>query len=384
MTTATATKRRRNTGITLPAETLKAALQEIDPAVPVRAVNPILTNVLFSNGTVTGSNLELQISVDVGYHGEPLLLPYAKLKKILEVARCDEITLSAEGSVCVVTAERGTWRLPVEDAGEWPTWEPTGLKPLPVLPAEQFGNAMSRVSYACDRKSSRYALGGVLFEVSRDEEKCWLVATDGRRLSVAEMDLPSGRDVDNAFPMIPQEAANAIGKCAIDKRHKDSAIDFQASASELVATFDSIRITARLLEGKFPQWRDIIKRAKGDQDCTRHDTVVCIEDLKDATAAAAVVTSEHSKGVDFTFSADGVTLHGQSSEYGESDVTIDAVSGGDPVKVKLDPVFVCEWLRGFTKDDDPNVTVELVDAQSACVLRNGGVYTGVIMPLSND
>jgi DNA polymerase-3 subunit beta len=339
--------------------------------------------VLLKDGTITASNLDLQISINIDYDGEPLLLPHARLKQIVSSARCDEVTLAVDGNVCVVTAGRGTWRLPVENANEWPTWEPAGLKILPVLPAEQFGKAMRRVSYACDCESSRYALGGVLFEVSRDEGKCWLVATDGRRLSMAEMDLPdSSRDVDDAAPLIPKDAAVAIQRFAMNECHSKSAIDFQASSSEIVATFESVTVTARLLQGRFPLWRDVIKDDK-ESNAAIQKTVVSMPELKDATTIAAVVTSEQSKGVLYTFSADGVTLRGKSSEYGESDVTIDVVSGGSPVTIKLDPSFVRDWLSSWDKDDDQYANVILRDSAGKALFTCDNC-TGVIMPLALD
>jgi DNA polymerase-3 subunit beta len=159
----------------------------------------------------------------------------------------------------------------------------------------------------------------------------------------------------------------------------DDAVQLEASEHELVATLPGCVVTARQIAGRFPRWRDVLPKDRAGAI----ETVVARDDLLAATRAAAIVTSEQSKGVEFTFSGDGVTLHGQSSEYGQSDVTIDVVSGGDPVKVKLDPAFVVEWLRGLTNEDDPNVTIELVDPQSACLLRCDDC-TGVIMPLSND
>ena len=51
--------------------------------------------------------------------------------------------------------------------------------------------------------------------------------------------------------------------------------------------------------------------------------------------------------------------------------------------MKLDPAFVVEWLNGIGGDADPNVEVEVVDGQSAVIMRCGD-NTGVIMPLAAD
>ena len=374
MTTATATRKSsRRGGVTIATATLRQALADVAAAVPTRPAKPTLTNVLFANGTLTATDLELQIAVEIDYTGEPLLLPHARLRAILAEARAEEVTITPDGTSCVVAAGRGTWRLPVESAAEWPTWNHEPLRTLVRVPCDQFARAVKACVYATDTDSSRYALGAVLIEVLGGD--CSFVATDGRRLSHVAVE--HDQAVDDGSALVP---ARVLASLASVAARGDDAVQLEASEHELVATLPGCVVTARQIAGRFPRWRDVLPTNRPGTI----ETVVDRDELMAATRAAAIVTSEQSKGVDFTFSADGVTLHGQSAEYGQSDVTIEVVSGGDPVKVKLDPVFVVEWLRGIATDEGPHITVELVDAQSACVLRNGGCYTGVIMPLSND
>jgi len=370
--TATATKRRRSTGITLPAATLKTALADVSAAVPTRPAKPVLACIRIGDGTLTATDLELQIAVDVPYDGDPILLPHARLRAILAEARSEEVTITPDGTSCVVTAGRGTWRLPVESADAWPEWNHEPLKTLVRVPCDQFARAVKGCVYATDNDSSRYALGAVLIEVLGGD--CSFVATDGRRLSHVAVE--HDQAVDDGSALVP---ARVLASLASVASRGDDAVQLEASEHELVATLPGCVVTARQIAGRFPRWRDVLPKDRAGAI----ETVVARDDLLAATRAAAIVTSEQSKGVEFTFSGDGVTLHGQSSEYGQSDVTIDVVSGGDPVKVKLDPAFVVEWLRGLTNEDDPNVTIELVDPQSACLLRCDDC-TGVIMPLSND
>jgi DNA polymerase-3 subunit beta len=373
MATATATKRSsRRGGVTLTTATLRQALADVAAAVPTRPAKPTLTNVSFANGTLTATDLELQISVEIDYEGEPLLLPHARLRAILAEARADEVTLTIDGTTCIVTAGRGTWRLPVESASEWPTWNHEPLNTLVRVPCDQFARAVKGCVYATDNESSRFALGAVLVEVSGGE--CSFVATDGRRLSHVRVE--HDQAVDDGSALVP---ARVLASLATIAARVEDAVQLEVSEHELVATLPGCVVTARQIAGRFPRWRDVLPTERAGTV----ETVVDRGELMQATRAAAIVTSEQSKGVEFTFGDGGVTLHGQSSEYGQSDVTIDVVSGGSPIKVKLDPTFVVEWLRGLTSEDDPNVTIELVDPQSACVLRCDDC-TGVIMPLSQD
>lgn len=381
MTTATATRHRKTTGTTLDRSALLRALTTVGAAVQKTGVKPILQNVLLHDGMLTATDLELRIDCDIDYHDEPLVLPHSRLLAILRESKHPEVTLLPSGTSCTVKVGRSEWKLPTEDAGEFPVWEPEATTPMPVLPVDQFARAVRSVAYACDAESSRYALGAVLFEVSRDRGQCYVAASDGRRLSVATMPLPVSRDVDDANLLVPQRAMVAIQSIAASHEKDGSGIDFTSTKSEIVAKFKGERVFARLVEGRFPRWRDVFP----DRDA--HKFIVIGETLASATRAAAIVTTEQSKGVLYSFGKEVLTLTARSSEHGESSVEFDMVESGGISSVKLDPHFVSDVLRAFaTLDGEPTVTIEAAGPGDAVVFLYGedDEYRSVIMPLATE
>jgi DNA polymerase-3 subunit beta len=379
--TATIARKRKSSGIAMPRVDLLHALATVSAAVPTRTPKPILHNVLLHDGMLTATNLELRIDCDIDYHDDPLLLPHARLTAILRESKAEEVTLTRDGEACIVKIGRSEWRLPVEDASEFPAWEPEAAKPLPILPVDQFCRAVRSVSYACDDDTSRYALGAVLFEVSRSEGKCWVVASDGRRLSVATMALPNSRDVDDSKTLVPHSSIAAIQRVADQHKSDGSGIDLTASKSEIVAKLDGQRVIARLVSGDFVPWRDLFK----DREAT--EQVVAIDHLLSATRAAAIVTTEESKGVDYLFSDGELTLKARSSENGESRVECEVAEFDSPAAVRLDPRFVSDVLGALsTLDGEPTVRIELAGSGDAVVFLYGGddEYRSVIMPLAKD
>ena len=373
--TATATKERRKartTGTSLLTATLRAALATVRAAVPSRSPKPILLNVLLHNGGITASDLELQVSAEIDYTDAPLLLPFGRLRAILDHASGDEVTLTHSGTKCSVEVGKGRWDFPTEDALEFPRWEPTGLKRICTIPADQFVRAVEAVAYATDGKSSRFALGAILLEVKRAEGFVHLVATDGRRLSECKVELSNNEDPDDSATLVPERAIEAIREIA---ERSNGAVQLDANANELVATIDGTVVTARLLQGLFPKWRDAIP----ERDVKA--SLVNGAELLAATRAAAVCTSEQSKGVTFAFTGEGVHLTAKSTEAGESSVTCPVLEAGQTAVVALDPGFVADFLRGG--DKGAPVEVEAVDHASAVVFRCGDC-TGVVMPLAKD
>ena len=371
MATATKERKTRSGGITLNVADLKSALAAVSPAVPSRGPRPVLTNVRLGDGIITGTDLEVRIDAGIDYHGETMLLPHARLLAILNAAGGDEVTLEPKGTSCVVKCGHGTWTLPIEDAAEFPSWEPENAKPITRLPADQFCRAVRGVVFAADNESSRFALGAVLVDVTDGVVN--FVATDGRRLCACEMEHDLA--VDDTTTLVPSRVMQIVARIA--GAAGEAAVQLEATANELVATIEGTTVTARLTDGRFPRWRDVIP-ADGE-----NPTTVLATELLSATRAAAIVTSEQSKGVQYTFTAEGIHLHGQSAEAGESSVTCEIVEAGHACSVKLDPVFVREWLSGLPADGEPTVSVQATDAQSAVVLRTD-TYTGVIMPLALD
>lgn len=373
--TATATKERTK-AVTLDVKKLKDALTCVNKAVPGKTPRPILHNVLLADGWLTATDLELRIDCKIDYSGPPLLLPAKRLGEILTNSVGPTVRIKPEGSLCVVSIGKSEWRLPTEDAAEFPASTPEGTHLVCRMPSDQCRRAISSVVYATDSESSRYALGSVLLEVSRKDGRIWFVATDGRRLSCATVRLGSNQDPDDQSPLIPDSAMKIIS----DMLPKNSQVEFLSNGRELVANMDYAVVTARLVEGRFPHWRDVCKPVPG---ATTH--LVNLASLLRATKAAKVVTSEQSKGVTYTFSKSMITLSAQSSEAGESSVECEVSAYGRDGFVKLDPTFVVQVCEALSRlDGEPDVSISLNGPGDAVCIKYGedGEYQSVIMPLA--
>jgi DNA polymerase-3 subunit beta len=157
----------------------------------------------------------------------------------------------------------------------------------------------------------------------------------------------------------------------------DAPVLIAARPAEILVKTAGSTISARLVEGRFPRWRDVFPERP---EAVRVNLVA--GPFLAAVRQAAIVTSEQSKGVDFSFESGQLVLAGRSAESGESRVELPIDHAGATVRIKLDPRFVAEFLRVL--DGGANVTVEITDPQSACVCRTEDGYGYVIMPLAAD
>ena len=104
--------------------------------------------------------------------------------------------------------------------------------------------------------------------------------------------------------------------------------------------------------------------------------------LHSAVRQAAIVTSEETRGVDFTFDAGSLVLSGRAAEVGQSRIELPIGYDGPAISITLDPRYVNDFLKVL--DPEKTFTFELKDAESAAVCTTDDGYGYVIMPLARD
>ena len=374
--------------VRLSREPLLAALQGASAVVPARSPKPVLSNVKLeaqgSTAVLSATDLEVGIRIELecaesGAAGA-VLLPTGRLMAIVRESQPGTVfDIHSDGTAAVVKAPRSEFRLPAEDPMEFPT--------VATFPAEAcfecttplMRELVKRTVFSTDNESSRYALGGVLLEFSAQQAGSpggvIAVGTDGRRLAKMEGPVAAkdGTPAD-AQPIVPARAMQLIERCLGDA---SLPVLVAIRSSEILVKTGSTTISARLVEGRFPRWRDVFP----DRSEAARVKIVA-GPLLAAVRQAAIVTSEQSKGVDFAFESGQLVLSGRSAESGESRIELPIEHAGETVRIKLDPRFMSEFLRVL--DGATTVTLELTDAQSACVCRTDDGYGYVIMPLAAD
>ena len=383
---ATATKERPSkektrAGITLSLSEFRKAVKIAGMAVARKAHNSAITNVCVGNGLVTGTDLDCRIDVELmDAQCEPILLPKNRLHTILMNATGNTVTLTPDGATCKIKTTGCEWKLPTEPASEFPLWEPDDLHPMMTLTGDEFRRAVKSVIYAIDRESSTYALGGVLIECVGNT--AFFVATDGRRMSIAGVGREAATDdfvgepkgTEKKSPIVPTSPLVWLS----NEAGADETVSIECDAKAFRGNVGGITVTCRLIEGRFPRWRDVL-----GQDLPQAHSV-SRSDLAHAVSCAAVVATESSKGVRFAFSGDTLTLTAKSSEAGQSEVECHVQSPADAATVKLDPKYVHNFLKPFGQDDEPCVAIHICKPDGKTVMKVGDSYTGVIMPLAED
>lgn len=368
--------------VTCERDKLLAAFQTASAVAPTRSTKPILQNVKIEahdhSAVLIATDLEIGVRVEIPdlqvEAPGSAILPTGRFGSILRESNDKVLRLESESQGTLVRGERSEFRLLGEHPDEFPTVATFNETAYHELPARLLREIIRRTAYATDTESTRYALGGVLLELAEDSVTA--VGTDGRRL--AKMTVPAravgGHATGDAMTIVPTKAMHLIERALTDG---DAEIRFSVKNNNVLVKSERTTIYSRLVEGRFPKWRDVFPK--------RDNTVkieIVVSQLYSAVRQAAILTSDESRGVDFTFGDGKLTLTGKATELGQSRVELPIPYDGPELGITLDPRYVTDFLKVL--DPDRTFTIELKDAESAAVCTTDDGYGYVIMPLARD
>jgi DNA polymerase-3 subunit beta len=150
-----------------------------------------------------------------------------------------------------------------------------------------------------------------------------------------------------------------------------------ARGNDFVVHGERCTIITRLVEGRFPRWREVVPR---------HTQGIRIEltvgPLLAALRQAAIVASNDSRGIDFSFGNGLLSLSGLTADTGESHVELPITYDGTPITLCLDNRFMVDFLRVL--DPELTFTLSVQDADSAALCETSDGYAYVVMPMAHE
>ena len=349
---------------------------------PSRSPKAILQNVKIectdSACVLTATDMEVGIRVVVGdvkiETAGSAVIPVTRLSMILRESRDETLNINATPDKTIIKGKGSKFELQAHNPDEFPDVADFEAKDYYELPANVLRELIKRTLFATDAESSRYALGGVKLEM--EEGKLVAIGTDGRRLAVQQGKIEVvGTPADTGTStIVPSRSMQLIDRVLPDS---DDKVQISPQANELlVRSPDGIFFT-RLVEGRYPKWRDVIpKREDG------HKIEIAVGPMYQSLRQAAIVSSDESRGVDFTFGEGSLVLSNTTAEVGESRVEMPVPYDGESMTITLDHRYVADFLKVL--QPDKTFTFDIKDGEQAAYCSTEDEYGYVIMPLSKD
>lgn len=360
-------------------EGLLSAVQLVSAAVAARDVKPILKNLKAitesDRCSLMATDLELGIRLEVrGVKVEEpgqAILPAARTLAILRESSDEELHLDANNDRCQVTGQFNEFEMPSEDPAQFPDVPSFTDRKYHELKAGDLREMIKRTIFAAATENPRYAVTGILWEL--DGGTARLIATDGRRLAVAQgsAEARDGHATGGQTPVVPTKSMGLLERNLLDP---DEVVQVCFRPNEVLFKTDRAVIYSRLVEGRYPAYREVFPKK------TTMKIPLVAGPFQAAVRQSAIMADEESKRVIFTFTDKKLTLQARGAETGRSRVELAVEYTGKEVQISFDPRFLTDMLRVL--EPDAALSLEMVDGNSPALFKCGDNYSYVVMPLS--
>jgi DNA polymerase-3 subunit beta len=325
------------------------------------------------------TDLELGIRYDVlGLRVEEpgeAILPAAKLLAILRESQDEELSIEADSDACTVRGSAGSeWEMPGEDPSSFPDLPAFAEEKYHQMAAGDLRLMIRRTVFAAAAEAGKMQMAGVLWEADGDRVK--LVATDGRRLALAEGPaiVQGHHSTQGHTPIVPTKAMSLLERTLQGDGDDNEQVRVSFRPNEALFRTDRGVIYTRLNEGRFPDYKKVFPKKAAVK------IPLQVMPFTAAIRQAAIMAEEETKRVVFRFGSRKLTLEGQGAGTGRSRIEMPLEYDGKPIEINFNTGYVLDMLRIL--EQDASLLLELVDGNTAALFRSGDNYSYLVMPLS--
>jgi DNA polymerase-3 subunit beta len=395
---------------------------------------PVLSGVRLETGNdqlrVVGTDLDLTIQVAVGVsvtRPGVVVAPGRLVTDIIRALDPGAVTVESDDDddELRISSGRSHFSVRTHPAGDFPRLPPISGEAV-KLPATGLTEALRQVVRAASSEDSRPILTGVL--MAAEQGGLRLVATDSYRLAVRDLPgigvlredqhvlVPSRALAElqrllsaaakssaaapaPAAPAPPVGAAPAVSEAAVSDEGTDpvpgdaDGADAAPGAAppagggddgpaailrlgEHDATFElgSVKLTTRLIEGDFPNYRALIPSNYPNSLIVGRDA------LLDAVRRVKLMVRDPTTPVRIAMRSDGIELTVITQDWGQATEEVDAKYEGAEMVVAFNPNYLIEGVEAITSDE---VQLETLDALKPATLKptEGSDYLYLLMPV---
>lgn len=365
--------------LTVTREAWLPALQVALGAVDRKQAVPILSNVLVKavkdRVLVWGTDLEVEVraSAPAEIQGEgETTIPARKLWEIwrsLPVGAIAEISVG--GGRATIRAGSSRFTLSTIEAEGFPAGQ--DFEPLVSLslPAAVFKSMLERVHFAMAQQDVRFYLNGLLLETG--ERRLRAVATDGHRLACCDTSMIEGGAGDPQQAIVPRKA---VGELIRIGASEGEGVFVEIGAQALRVTVGDIRLTARLVDARFPEYERVIP----NPEIWDKHVLVEREDLRQALARAAILANERYRAVRLSVAKGRLMIQSENAEREQVEEELEVEYEGMPLVIGFNVAYLIDAVSAIA---DERVRLCLNDEDSSCLLmgEQGADCRYVVMPM---
>jgi len=331
---------------------------------------PVLANVLIHTEknklVISATNLEMSISLSIGAKVSKegkITVPSKTITDIVSNLSSGQINLESKKESIKVSSANFTSLISGMNTADFPKVPNSIGKKSIQIQKSKFINVLSSVLFAASADETRPVLTGVLMIIKEDH--LTLVATDGFRLSQKKMKINSKGLFKDQNIIIPKSILSEILRLSNDEEYLRFSYD--KSDNQVIFGSDSIVLSSRVIEGKFPDFERIIpKKTKIKVDLDK-------KELLQAVKLASVFARDSANVIKITIGTNQIEVNAESKASGNQKTTVDAKIETDGLSNKNEFIvafnyrFVEDFINTIASED---IRIEMSDPNSPVLFLN--------------
>jgi DNA polymerase III subunit beta len=378
--------------LTCTQENFKKAIYCTERVVGKQITLPILENILIETDhgmlKISATNLEIGVFLKVGAKIEQegsITVPARLISNFVN-------NLPPEGTVLLevldqtLHIESGAFKAQIKGLGsqDFPIIPEMEGGFLFSVPAQELKEAIPKLATCITLDTTRPELTG--FNVVLDKLEIRLASTDSFRLAESVVTLI--RDNPQEYELFTEKTTSIIVPLSTMLEvfrvigNDTQEIKVGIEESQIFFQVDNVRIVSRLINGRYPEYSQIIPREFATK------VVLAKDDVLRAVKIAGIFTNSKSGEVQFSIDGGEVRVRSKAEEVGENQTVLKAEISGSSQEAIFNPRYMIDGLASITA---PHVALLMNSSSSPAVLRmvqgekNEEVlsYTYIIMPIKN-
>lgn len=354
-------------------EKLLEGLQTVQGVVSTRTTLPILSNVLLQaeDGQLRFTTTDLDVGIRAAVETNldkpgSTTLPARRLSTIINALPSGEITIEVDSkNIASIRCGQSFFKmygLPEEEFPPLPKFEDAKTF---TIRQKDLKDGLKKTAYAISNDDTRYVLNGIL--CSFKENKLTLVATDGRRLALVDIELEFPRSHETDV-IIPTKAVNELQRLL----HEDGDIKVSIGENQIAFEVNGTLLVSKLIEGNYPNYRQVIPNE------TKERVTLEREQFYNAVHRVSLLASEKSNSVKLTFGKNDLKIAANTPDIGEAHETLPIQYKGREFSIAFNPEFLMAPLKNLPDDE---IYLDLIDEMSPGLIKIQTPFLYVLMPM---
>lgn len=361
---------------------LISLLSKTQNIVEKRNTMPILVNVLLEAESgklrVFATDLEVSLTDEIPVIREKKGRVAVNAKNLFDIVKeLSEapIQLSKkENNWLEIRQNKSVFNIVGISAEEYPVFPSYSTKEFLKIDAAVLSDMVEKTIYSVSNDETRYHLNGVYFErlPEKGKDVYRMVATDGHRLSLVDRQVETrGSGFPSHGVIIPRKGLVEIKKL-LDTVGGE--FEMAVEGSQLIVRHQSTVLMVRLIEGKYPNYQQLIPQNLNNHALVHRETLLA------SLKRVSLLSNQKYKGVTLSLAPGRMEISSNNPELGDAKEEIEIRYKGGEIKIGFNARYMLDVLNSF---DDDEVDIELNDQLSPGLMRphNDNSYTCVVMPM---